>query len=208
MEWLINLFTNTDSIAHIVVLYSLVIAAGMILGRFKIFGISLGVTFVLFAGIVAGHIGFTGTSEVLNFVQDFGLILFVYCIGLQVGPGFFESFAKGGVTANLLALGRFAIDLILRELLTIAIVHFRLPFIDQFACFSHHAQAYGVIRILCRWHKGARTRTVNRQFRFATHMAYVTLGRVRYSLPANCETQLVYKKRTVTLRQRPLTTNF
>ena len=105
MEWLINLFTNTDSIAHIVVLYSLVIATGMILGRFKIFGISLGVTFVLFAGIVAGHIGFTGTPEVLNFVQDFGLILFVYCIGLQVGPGFFESFAKGGVTANLLAMG-------------------------------------------------------------------------------------------------------
>ena len=105
MDWLINLFTNTDSIAHIVVLYALVIAIGISLGRFKIFGISLGVTFVLFAGILAGHIGFTGTPEVLNYVQDFGLILFVYCIGLQVGPGFFESFAKGGITANMLAMG-------------------------------------------------------------------------------------------------------
>ena len=66
MEWLINLFTNTDSVAHIVVLYALVIAIGISLGRFKIFGISLGVTFVLFAGILAGHIGFTGTPEVLN----------------------------------------------------------------------------------------------------------------------------------------------
>lgn len=105
MEWLIDLFTKTDSIAHIVVLYALVISVGIALGRFKIFGISLGVTFVLFAGILAGHIGFTGTPAVLNYVQDFGLILFVYCIGLQVGPGFFESFAKGGITANLLAMG-------------------------------------------------------------------------------------------------------
>ena len=105
MDWLINLFTNTDSIAHIVLLYSLVIAVGIFLGRHKVFGISLGVTFVLFAGILAGHIGFTGTPEVLNYVQDFGLILFVYCIGLQVGPGFFESFAKGGITANALAMG-------------------------------------------------------------------------------------------------------
>ena len=104
MDWLINLFTNTDSIAHIVVLYSLVIAVGIALGRFKIFGISLGVTFVLFAGILAGHFGFTGTLSVLNFVQDFGLILFVYCIGLQVGPGFFESFKKGGVQLNVMAL--------------------------------------------------------------------------------------------------------
>ena len=112
MDWLINLFTNTDSIAHIVVLYALVISVGIALGRFKIFGISLGVTFVLFAGILAGHIGFTGTPEVLNYVQDFGLILFVYCIGLQVGPGFFESFAKGGITQNMLAMGIVALNVI------------------------------------------------------------------------------------------------
>ncbi|MBQ9637478.1 MAG: putative transporter [Prevotella sp.] len=103
MDWLVSLFTNTESVAHIVLLYALVISIGVLLGKVKIFGISLGVTFVLFAGIVAGHIGFTAPTDILNFVQDFGLILFVFCIGLQVGPGFFESFRKGGVTLNLLA---------------------------------------------------------------------------------------------------------
>ena len=103
MDWLIHLFTNTDSIAHIVLLYGLVISVGVLLGKIKVCGISLGVTFVLFAGILAGHIGFTGNLTVMNFMQDFGLILFVFCIGLQVGPGFFESFRKGGVTLNWLA---------------------------------------------------------------------------------------------------------
>lgn len=103
MDWLINLFTTQDSVAHIVLLYAVVISIGVLLGKIKIGGISLGVTFVLFAGILAGHIGFTAPTSILNFVQDFGLILFVFCIGLQVGPGFFESFRKGGVTLNLLA---------------------------------------------------------------------------------------------------------
>lgn len=105
MDWLSSLLTSTDSIAHIVVLYAGVISIGLALGRLKIFGISLGVTFVLFAGIVAGHFGLTGTTSTLSFVQDLGLILFVYCIGLQVGPGFFQSFKKGGLTMNLLAIG-------------------------------------------------------------------------------------------------------
>lgn len=100
MDWLINLFTTQDSIAHIVLLYGIVIAIGIMLGKMKIGGISLGVTFVLFCGIVAGHFGFTGPTPILNFLQDFGLILFVFCIGLQVGPGFFESFKKGGVALN------------------------------------------------------------------------------------------------------------
>lgn len=100
MEWLINLFTTTDSIAHIVLLYAIVIAAGVYLGKIKVGGVSLGVTFVLFSGIVAGHIGFTAPVNILTFIQDFGLILFVFMIGLQVGPGFFESFRKGGVTLN------------------------------------------------------------------------------------------------------------
>ena len=100
MDWLINLFTTTDSVAHIVLLYGIVIAIGILLGKLKIGGISLGVTFVLFCGIVAGHFGFTGPTPILNFLQDFGLILFVFCIGLQVGPGFFESFKKGGVALN------------------------------------------------------------------------------------------------------------
>ena len=103
MDWLVNLFTTTDSVAHIALLYSIVIAIGVYLGKIKVGGISLGVTFVLFAGIVAGHMGFTGPTNILTFVQDFGLILFVFCIGLQVGPGFFESFKKGGVTLNMLS---------------------------------------------------------------------------------------------------------
>lgn len=100
MDWLINLFTTQDSVAHIVLLYGMVIAAGIMLGKLKFGGISLGVTFVLFCGIVAGHFGFTGPTPILTFLQDFGLILFVFCIGLQVGPGFFESFKKGGVALN------------------------------------------------------------------------------------------------------------
>lgn len=101
--WLINLFTATDSVAHIAMLYALVIAVGVYLGKIKFAGISLGVTFVLFAGIVAGHFGMTAPAPILTFVQDFGLILFVFMIGLQVGPGFFESFKKGGVELNCLA---------------------------------------------------------------------------------------------------------
>lgn len=104
MEWLFNLFTTTDSVAHIALLYAVVIATGVFLGKIKIGGISLGVSFVLFAGILAGHIGFTAPTDILTFVQDFGLILFVFMIGLQVGPGFFESFRKGGVTLNMLSV--------------------------------------------------------------------------------------------------------
>lgn len=103
MDWLINLFTTTDSVAHIVLLYAIVIAVGVYLGIIKIGGISIGVTFVLFAGIAAGHIGFTAPTNILSFLQEFGLILFVFMIGLQVGPGFLESFRKGGITLNLLS---------------------------------------------------------------------------------------------------------
>lgn len=105
MNWLQDLLTNANSIAHIVALYAFVIAAGVLLGKIKFFGISLGVTFVLFVGILAGHFGFTGNPAILSFVQDFGLILFVFCIGLQVGPSFFSSFKRGGITLNLLAVG-------------------------------------------------------------------------------------------------------
>ncbi len=105
MNWLQNLLTNPDSVAHIVALYAFVIACGVLLGKIKIFGVSLGVTFVLFVGILAGHFGFTGNASILTFVQDFGLILFVFCIGLQVGPSFFSSFKEGGVSMNLIAIG-------------------------------------------------------------------------------------------------------
>ena len=103
MNWLKELFTNQESVAHIVLLYSLVISLGVYLGKIKIGGISLGVTFILFVGILAGHLGLTGPISTLTILQDFGLILFVFMIGLQVGPGFFESFGKGGLKLNMLA---------------------------------------------------------------------------------------------------------
>ncbi|MBR4481900.1 MAG: putative transporter [Prevotella sp.] len=102
-QWLKDLFLTTDSVAHIVLLYAIVIAIGVYLGKIKVLGVSLGVTFVLFAGILAGHIGFTAPTPILNFAQDFGLILFVFMIGLQVGPGFFESFGTAGIKLNGLA---------------------------------------------------------------------------------------------------------
>ena len=112
MDWLTKLFLEPESIAHIVLLYALVITIGVYLGKIKVCGISLGVTFVLFAGIIAGHFGMTGTLTTLNFIQDFGLILFVYCIGLQVGPSFFSSFKEGGVSMNLIAVGIIALDIV------------------------------------------------------------------------------------------------
>ena len=112
MDWIVNLFANTESVAHIALLYAIVIAVGVYLGKIKIGGISLGVTFVLFAGILAGHVGFTGPKEILTFVQDFGLILFVFMIGLQVGPGFFESFKKGGVTLNMLSASAILLNIL------------------------------------------------------------------------------------------------
>lgn len=105
MEWIQDLLWDTNSVAHIVFLYAFVIAVGVALGKIKIFGISLGVTFVLFTGIFVGHFGFSANPEILHFIREFGLILFVFCIGLQVGPSFFTSFKKGGMTLNLLAVG-------------------------------------------------------------------------------------------------------
>ena len=118
MNWLSELFTG-DGIAHTVLLFAFVIAAGISLGKIKIFGISLGITFVLFVGIFAGHFGFTANREILHFIKEFGLILFVYSIGLQVGPGFFSSFKKGGVTLNMLAVG-----IVLLGALITLIIHF------------------------------------------------------------------------------------
>lgn len=105
MDWLQSLLWDPSSVAHIVFLYAFVVATGVYLGKIKIFGVSLGVTFVLFAGILMGHFGFTADTHILHFIREFGLILFVFCIGLQVGPSFFSSFKKGGMTLNLLAVG-------------------------------------------------------------------------------------------------------
>ena len=112
MDWIIDLFQTTDSVAHIVLLYSIVIAIGVLLGKIKFGGISLGVTFVLFAGILAGHIGFTAPVNILTFIQDFGLVLFVFMIGLQVGPGFFESFGASGVKLNILAASAILLNIL------------------------------------------------------------------------------------------------
>ena len=111
-HWLKELFTTTDSVAHIVLLYAVVIAVGVYLGKIKIGGVSLGVTFVLFAGIIAGHIGFTAPTNILTFAQDFGLILFVFMIGLQVGPGFFETFGKQGIKLNGLAASAILLNIL------------------------------------------------------------------------------------------------
>lgn len=104
-SWLTSLLgPGNESLASTLVLYSFVIAAGVFLGKLKIGGVSLGVTFVLFVGILMGHFGYIVNSEVLKFVREFGLILFIFSIGIQVGPGFFSSFKEGGVRLNMLAV--------------------------------------------------------------------------------------------------------
>lgn len=119
MEWFINILTNPGSIAHLVILYAAVICIGVKLGQIKFGGVSLGVTFVLFAGILAGHLffqfgGITHAEQkpLIDFVKELGLILFVYCIGLQVGPGFFATFKKGGVGMNLITVGIVALNIL------------------------------------------------------------------------------------------------
>ena len=98
-----DLFLGTG-IAHTILLFATVIALGLYLGRFKFKGISIGSTWILFIGILLSHFGLRGDPRILAFMKDFGLILFVFSIGLQVGPGFFHSFRKGGLTMNMLAV--------------------------------------------------------------------------------------------------------
>ena len=104
MDWIKSLLFDTESIAHLLLLYSFVIAVGVMLGKLKFRGVSFGVAFILFTGIVVAHFGFTGNLKTIGFIQDFGLILFVYSLGLQVGPSFFTSFRKGGMRMNRLAV--------------------------------------------------------------------------------------------------------
>ena len=106
MNWLYELFFGeAGSVPHIIVVYTFVVALGALLGKIKVKGISLGVTFVLFVGLFMGHLGVKIDAEALGFLKDFGLVLFVYAMGLQVGPSFFSTFRRGGVRLNLLALG-------------------------------------------------------------------------------------------------------
>lgn len=122
MEWFQSLLgPGNTGLASTIVLYSFVIALGVYLGKLKFVGISLGVTFVLFVGIIMGHLGYVVDDEVLHFIREFGLILFIFSIGLQVGPAFFESFRTGGIRLNGLA--------VLGILLNVAIV-LAIYFID------------------------------------------------------------------------------
>lgn len=111
MDWFIDLMTGS-SVAHAILVYSFVIAIGVILGKVKFFGISLGATFVLFVGIAAGHFGWAVDPSILKFIQEFGLILFIFSIGLQVGPSFFSSFKEGGLVLNGLAILIIALNIV------------------------------------------------------------------------------------------------
>ena len=105
MDWLIDLLKpHNVSLASTILLYSFVIFVGIYLGKIKFFGVSLGVTFVLFVGIFLGHFGYEADADVLHFLREFGLILFIFSIGMQVGPGFFSSFKEGGIQMNMLAM--------------------------------------------------------------------------------------------------------
>lgn len=103
MDWLLTLFTDTSSVAHAILIIALVSVLGLAIGNFKIGNISLGIAGVLFSGLLFGHFGLTLEPEVIHFLKDFGLILFVYSIGMQVGPSFIESFRDKGLTLNMLA---------------------------------------------------------------------------------------------------------
>jgi putative transport protein len=118
MDWLNDLLWK-ETVAHTILIYSVVIALGVALGKIRLFGVSLGITFVLFAGIAIAHFGYTVNTEQLDFIKDFGLILFVFSIGLQVGPGFFSSFKKGGLSLNLMAL-----SIVIFGGLTTLIIHY------------------------------------------------------------------------------------
>ena len=104
MNWITDLFTTQTPLQAVVVI-SMIIAVGLGLGKIRLGGISLGVAFVFFTGILAGHLGFAIDPAMLAYAQSFGLVLFVYELGLKVGPGFFSSFREGGIRLNLLALG-------------------------------------------------------------------------------------------------------
>lgn len=117
MEWLYNLVFEQSALQAVVIL-SLITAVGLGLGKIHIFGISLGVTFVFFMGILAGHLGFCIDPQMLTYAESFGLVLFVYALGLQVGPGFFSSFQRGGYRLNLLSLGVIVLGTVMAVLLS------------------------------------------------------------------------------------------
>ncbi|MBR5726278.1 MAG: putative transporter [Muribaculaceae bacterium] len=116
MQWLSDIFLSHSAVQAVVVL-SLLCACGLALGKLKVLGVSLGVAFVFFLGILAGHLGLSIDADMLHYAQNFGLVLFVYALGLQVGPGFFSSFHKSGLTLNLLAIAVVMVGTVLTLLL-------------------------------------------------------------------------------------------
>ena len=151
MEWLIKIINNPVLPAHLALLFALVIWLGVKLGKIKLGGISLGVTFVLFVGILAGHLYHTfvvapsngematamaNQTLIINFIKEFGLVLFVYCIGLQVGPGFFATFKKGGVEMNLLSTALIVLNIaVMLALYFMALLLTRLVWVQPITSF-------------------------------------------------------------------------
>lgn len=155
MELFRNLFEGYPNlwgggVAHSVLILSLVIAFGIMLGKIKVAGISLGVTWILFVGIVFGHFNLNLDEHLLHFLKEFGLILFVYSVGLQVGPGFFSAFKEGGFTLNLLAM---------------MVVFFRCdhhhytPFHNRCPHYHNGRNSFGS----CNQYPGTRCRTASKQ---------------------------------------------
>ncbi|MDE6525795.1 MAG: transporter, partial [Muribaculaceae bacterium] len=132
MDWLENLFWEQSALQAVCVI-SVIIAVGLGLGKLRVCGISLGVTFVFFTGILAGHLGLSINPEILKYAEDFGLMLFVYELGLKVGPGFFSSFRTGGIKLNVLGLA-----LVLAGTATAIALSFALgiPMIDMVGIIS------------------------------------------------------------------------
>ena len=118
MQWLTDLFFSHTALQAVIII-SIIIAIGLALGKIRVWGISLGVTFVFFAGILAGHIGLSIDPTILHYTENLGLVLFVYELGLKVGPGFFSSFRKGGLELNMLGLGVMIIGTVMAILCTL-----------------------------------------------------------------------------------------
>ena len=152
MEWLSEIFIEQSHIQAILIL-SIICAAGLALGKLKIGGVSLGISFVFFAGILAGHFGLKINSDMLLLAQNFGLIIFIYSLGIQVGPGFFSSFKKGGIKLNVLSLAlavRKGDFLHTRYLVRVTdvLIHHRKPPLPRRKCGGIFRIAHG------RWHGG------------------------------------------------------
>ncbi len=118
MQWISDIFLTHSAMQAVIVL-SIIIACGLALGKLRVKGVSLGVTFVFFAGILAGHLGLSIDPTILHYTENLGLVLFVYVLGLKDGPGFFSSFRKGGLSLNLLGLGVIAIGTVMTVLISL-----------------------------------------------------------------------------------------